>query len=623
MIASKLKNTISFLFLISVTIYFISPITDVDFPWHLKTGEYIYQHMEIPKTDPFSIVSAGDMRERFLLAQYWLGQVIFYILFTVTGPLGIILLRSFLFAGIIAILWFYMKNTPILLKIGILFIAATLFICYANDRPQLFSFFFAAVVVALLENFRKTSSIKYLLFLPLLMCLWANMHGGYIFGNITIAIICLSETVKYFFMRKFKPSLSRDKLLILVATGFVSVLVSYLNPNTYWALPLTLEMNNTPFTNQIREYLPPLAETRGAFANRNDFIYWAIVGYSLVLLALNLRRFDLTHLLLIFFALYISLSAVRFIPFYVIIALLISGQYRFNVINFENLVIVKKLKLPAAVLSLILVLCWGGSLVPSHIYEMRQYFKNLPETQLYPERAMQFLLSNADGGNVYCSYNKGSYLLYRLYPKFRTFIDSRGISFKAIRDSESISNAERWEGDPYSFVDVVKDVLPKKYGRVDVNFGNRPAHPPEKERWLSLLDAYKIDIIIHESCNIYTGMIYPLALRLIKNDQWKLVYSDGIVMIFIRDIPRFKEVISKHELDKGKVYDEIGMEVVTKLGRAHAQIYSSMAFALLMKGSSDNELIEKYIKHALYLNKQEILANYLDAFLVLKKRQEG
>ncbi len=618
MINSKLKNTIAILFFISALLSFISPIVDGDFAWHLKTGEYIYQHGEIPKTDPFSIVAAGDMFARFILSQYWLAQVIFYIFFTLTGPVSIILMRSLLLTGIIVILWYFMKETPILVKIGILYLAATLFLNYATDRPQLFSFFFAAVVIALLENFKKFSSIKSILFIPLLMLLWANLHGGYIFGNITIVIYCLSEAVKYFFLRKYSGSLSEDKLLPLVAIGLISILVSYLNPNTYRALTITLAtMNN--YANMIREYLPPLKETAGPFVNKNDFIFWAIVGYSLVLLVLNLRRLDLTHLAMIFFALYISLSAVRFLPFYVITGLLISGQYGFNIVNFENFTRLKKLKFLAAAVSLILVLCWCGSLVRP-VYRSLRYFKELPETRLYPKRATQFLLNNVEGGNIFCSYNIGSYLLYRLYPKFKTFVDARGLSYKTTVETEAIESAERWNGDQYSLIDAISDVLPKEYGRVEFKLGKRPAHLPVKERWLTLLDTHNIDIIVHEACNVYTGMLYTFAIRMVTNDQWKLVYLDGKEMIFVRDIPKFKDLIAKYNLDKGKIYDEIGMENVSGIGISnHHQLYSALAFALLMKGASD-ESVEEYIRHALYLDSKETIANYLEAYLALKKK---
>lgn len=615
---SKLNKALALFFFTAVILYFMPPVIDIDFPWHLKTGEYIYQHREIPKTDPFSIVSPGGEDVKFFLSQYWLGQLIFYWIYSFAGLFGIVMLRSMLLAGIFVILWFSMKNTPNILKIGVLYITAALFLAYIGERPQLFSFLFGISAIAMLEGYRKTFSVKSLIFLPLMMLLWANIHGGYIFGDAAIAVFCFFETVKYFFIRKSEVSLPPDKLLLLLAFGFISIVVSYINPNSYQAIPVAIGMGGEPFLKLVKEYASALTETRGPDATNNIFIYWLIMGYSLVLLSLNLRRLDITHLGLVFFTLYLSLTAIRFVPFFVMTALLISGQYQFNIIDFERFAALKRLKLPAAIISLLLVLFWAGSL----IYSMPR-ISNLNKASkivYYPEGAVQFLLNNAGGGRIFNSHNTGSYLLWRLYPVFQTFVDTRGFN---AREAYSISTAERWDGDRYSFVDGFYDALPKDYGKIEVKneiIVKRPSIPLKREKWIRLLDKYNIDIIVHEATNIYSGHIYPIILRMIKEDQWKLVYSDGVVLIFVRDAPRFKDIISKYELDKSRIYDQIGMESAHKLGRSYASIYSSLAFALLMKGS-DDKTVEEYIGHALYLNPKDFQAIYLKAFLELKRKK--
>lgn len=615
----RLKNIIALFFLVAVAINFITPIMDPDFPWHLKTGEYIYQHGEIPKTDPFSISSTGRSSEKYILSQYWLAQVIFHLIITKIGAFGIIMLRSLVFTGIIAILWFSMKKTPILLKAGILYYTARLFHAYLGDRPQFFSFLFSAVVVVLLEKYRKTFSARYLIFIPFLMCFWANSHGGFIFGDVVIIIVCLSEAVKYFFIRDKMPSLPEDKLLLLLSAGFISIIVSYLNPNIYQAFIFAYEGSISPYIKVIKEYIPPLVETQGPFASINNFIYWSIMGYSLCLLALNLRKADLTHLGLVFFTLYISLTAVRFVPFFVMTALIISGQYGLDIAKPDKFIKLKRLGLLVHVALLIAVLFWCGSLYKS--MPSKRLLTKIVGQRLYPESAVLFLDKNFNGGGIFNSHSTGSYIVLRLYPKFKSFIDTRAYNLEAVLDASDISYARRWDFDRYSLVDTISDLLPTEYGKIEMNLGNRPAHPPGQEKWQQLLDNYKIDIILHEASNYYTGELYPLPLRLIKNKQWKLIFSDGKAMIFVRDIPKYKELISRFELCKEKVYDQIGMENAPRLGSIHSQIYSSLAFALLMKGGSD-KLIEEYVKHALYLDPKDMLASYIEAFLKIKRAKK-
>lgn len=616
---SRLEKFIALFFFIAVTIYFMIPIMDPDFPWHIKTGEYIYQHKEIPKTDPFSIASTGSSAEKFLLSQYWLAQVIFYLIFSTIGPLGIIILRSLVFAGIIAILWFSMKESPPLLKACVLYFTATLFLVYLGDRPQLFTFLLSAIVVVILENYRKTTSVKWLALLPAVMLFWANVHGGFILGDVLIIIVCLSETAKYFFIRKLAQPLTEQKLLWLLVIGLASIMVSYVNPNSSYAFIFAFEGATSPYIKAIKEYQTPLTETWGPFASRANFIYWGIMGYSLVLLALNLRRLDITHLGLVFFTLYISLDAVRFVPFFVMTALIISGQYCFGIRIPDNFASLKKLQTPVNVLLLITVMLWAGHLAYSH--PGKRFLTKIVGSRIYPEQAVLFLEQNVPSAKMFNSHSTGSYLLLRLYPKFKVFIDTRAYNTQMVLEANDITYAKRWDGDRYSLWDALNELLPKDYGKIEINSGARPADIPKEAKWMKLLREYNIDIIVHEASNFYTGELYPLSLCLIKNAEWKLVYSDGKVMIFVRDIPKFKYLITKYEMKKEKVYDEIGMENAPRLGSLHSRVYSSLAFALLMKGGSD-KLAEEYIKHALYLDPKDIFASYLEAFLKIKKRKE-
>src|ERR1039458_5906505 len=137
--SARLYKVITLFFLFATFFTYLWPIWDCDFPWHVKTGEYIYMHREIPKTDPFTIGSDGSITEKFILSQYWLAQLLFYMLFASYGPIAIVILKSLIFTGIIAILWFSMKETPVAVKAAVLYITALLFTAYVGERPQLFS----------------------------------------------------------------------------------------------------------------------------------------------------------------------------------------------------------------------------------------------------------------------------------------------------------------------------------------------------------------------------------------------------------------------------------------------------------------------------------------------------
>jgi hypothetical protein len=67
------------------TILFVNlsrPFSDTDFFWHLKTGEWIWQHQALPTADPFAYPTPAtlDARQRFTLTSYWLSQIAYHLL---------------------------------------------------------------------------------------------------------------------------------------------------------------------------------------------------------------------------------------------------------------------------------------------------------------------------------------------------------------------------------------------------------------------------------------------------------------------------------------------------------------------------------------------------------------
>src|SRR3569832_1875088 len=57
------------------------PLSDGDFWWHLKTGEYIVKNLTIPRIDFYSFTVPG----KHWVAHEWLSEVIFYLVYTRAG----------------------------------------------------------------------------------------------------------------------------------------------------------------------------------------------------------------------------------------------------------------------------------------------------------------------------------------------------------------------------------------------------------------------------------------------------------------------------------------------------------------------------------------------------------
>ena len=373
----------------------------------------------------------------------------------------------------------------------------------------------------------------------------------------------------------------------------------------------------------IQEYKTPFAETLGEFAGIDDFFYWSLVGYVLVMLALNLRKPDITHLALVFFTLALSLTAVRYVPFFVMIGLLVAGRYKTGIDDSVRFRHKEKAILLLNVAVLVMVMIWTGSKVRS--FPGVRNLSSMGWSENDSEKAARFIEQNIEKATIFNSHNSGSWLIFRLYPKFRLFMDTRAYNSTNFNDLMYISYGMRSEGDLTSLEDAMGEILPKEYGTIMVGIGKTPDTGKSSVKrsvrnplWRELLMRHNIDLIIHEATNYYSGEIYPLPLRLIKEDDWKLIYLDGKVLIFVRSVPRFRDVIERFGLDKSRVIDEIGMENAPKVGSLHSRVYSSLAFALLMKGNSD-EVVGNYIKQALYLDPKSMTAAYVQAFMKLKE----
>ena len=79
------------------------PITDPDFWWHLKTGQYIVDTRSIPHADIFSTLRFGSE----WVTHEWLSEVFIYSVFRVLGYGGLIVVFSIL---ITAAFWIVYKR---------------------------------------------------------------------------------------------------------------------------------------------------------------------------------------------------------------------------------------------------------------------------------------------------------------------------------------------------------------------------------------------------------------------------------------------------------------------------------------------------------------------------------
>jgi hypothetical protein len=491
------------------------------------------------------------------------------------------------------------------------------------DRPQSFSFLFMLIIILLLEKFREKPATKApLFFIPPLMLLWANMHAGFVFGIVAITIYALAESFKLLMAKpSFGQPLEKKPAIMLLITILLAIVFSYINPCLNGQLLETLNSHTNAhwLYSQNREYISPVTEMGVDFGNKFFVLSFFIVfGYVIVVMVLSVFRsksFDITAFSLIIFSSIAALTSIRYIPFFFAIAIPLSQEYTFfsDSDNRKNLMG----KSIIFYLLLIFFLC-------AIVLGLRSYAKSFGfDMSKYSERAASFLLDNRINVNMFNQHNKGSYLIWRLYPHYKVFNDTRFISLEAVRDTDAIAYSLEDYQQPFdvALANALISVIPEEMGKIQVSsqdsVHSAHTHIP---LWKKLLEQYNINLIVHEACADYTLAIYPLTLRLLNDDDWVLIYLDGTLQIFIRNREEYSEIIKKFKKPKEHIYNEIILETIPYVTKKVAipTPYSSLAFALMMKGKDEDA--KKMIQAALEIDNNDLVANFCDAYFALKQK---
>ncbi len=175
--------------LIAFAFVLIAPavLGDGDTYWHIKAGQWMLQHLAVPRTDPFTYSFAGQPWH----AHEWLAEVALAIAYGLGGWSGAVILGAAAFAAAIAILARELtRRLEIPFAILALVIAAG---CLAPSlllRPHLFMTPLLALWTAVLLDARRRGRAPALGWAALIL-LWANLHASVVFALGLIAPFAL------------------------------------------------------------------------------------------------------------------------------------------------------------------------------------------------------------------------------------------------------------------------------------------------------------------------------------------------------------------------------------------------------------------------------------------------
>lgn len=401
-------------------IHLVKPLLDPDFYWHLKTGCWIWDHRALPTFDPFSIPPQPEdpHRTRFMLTSYWLFQLMLCAFYKIAGFGGILVFRFILATILIAVFYRFTVEkkaiTALVAGIGITQILDMFF----PERPQFISFVCCALLLSLIFTHlaeRRKGLLSLMVPLCLTMLLWANTHGGFLLGDLLLLYILLAETFK-FIHPKLEPLSGREYLNLAISISS-AVLISILNPNHIFSFEMMrsyAEASSIIHTSTLEN--SNLYELYKLSGGTDPIIAICTYLFTLIIVFNSRDRANITWIGLLLFLGYMGLQHFRYYAFFLISAIL------FTIRHFDATVIEKKPKYVIIILFIIFVTL-SLSRTPHNLKRISQY--GLIPTAYFPVKVCDYLVDHGIKGNVFTTLNWGGYVLWRVSPQLKIFIDGR------------------------------------------------------------------------------------------------------------------------------------------------------------------------------------------------------
>lgn len=368
--------------------------------WALRAGRDIWHEHRVSLTDHYSYTAAGDRWPD----HEWLWQVLLYGLHQL-GGMGLISLAVGLMAGGALALTTAagaVRRTDLL----VLLCVVPGVVAGWSLRPQVLSMLLFALILWLLRNRRWWWCVP-------LMLLWANAHGGVVFGGLALAAACIAglwhqaRELRHDVRQGVRPVLP---LLAVTALGALATLATPLGAGL-WRYVLT--SGSRPFEQRITEWQPAYAHL--TFYTGTFWVWVAGTAVAVVVRRRRLRTWPAKLGLVSTLAvLPLSIDASRNMSMFVLAAAPLLVQLlrreRTAVRGADTVPLARSVLAAGALI---------GAVVTSLVY------LDAPSGLGWHPMARPIARAvEACPGHVYTSYDSGAYLIW-FTPPVKVFVDNR------------------------------------------------------------------------------------------------------------------------------------------------------------------------------------------------------
>jgi len=157
--------------------------------WHIRTGEWIVQHHQLPRTDPFSSTGAGKP----WVAYSWPFEIATYEIVKQWDLLGLIAISIILWMGMTLALFYLIRRfqPPFWISATLAFVGSIVMTRVTSSRPGPLTVIFFCLVLGLLIEAQRQNSVRKLWPVPILIWMWANVHVQFVYGLFIFGLFCM------------------------------------------------------------------------------------------------------------------------------------------------------------------------------------------------------------------------------------------------------------------------------------------------------------------------------------------------------------------------------------------------------------------------------------------------
>jgi hypothetical protein len=465
---------------------FIGVEQDPDFWWHLRIGRWMVENGGLPSHDIFTFTVPTHV----WTDHEYLTEILMWLIYRAAGLAVLTIVFGLITWAGFWLIYRQVRHQPfVVVGVG-LAIAAIAGAPIWGPRAQMITFALSCLELYWIQGYLSGRS-RSLRFFPLVMVLWANLHGGWVIGFVWLGVALVAELAAYLWDR-LNPAHWMHLRFLAIITGVSVVAVA--------ATPHLLSLYPYPF------------QTQGSVAQQRLIVEWFSPDFHdiylrpfeamvfLLIAGFALRRPSLYEFLLTMIALFLALQSVRNVVLFIAAAtpVMINTYAEFwKAIARErkwNLAIPPR-PLFAITTAVALVIIAGATLI--HIAGVISPDKQHEvDRTTYPVAAADWLAAHPEvGTRMYNQYGWGGYLAYRFYPQpnRRVFI--------------------------FGEAALMGDSLLNQYEDVQTL----------RSDWKQILDQYKVDYIVYNKGE-------ALANVLATQSDWELVYQDKVAVIYVRKV---------------------------------------------------------------------------------------